>query len=481
MHNLIDYTRYDGLALADLVKKKEITPKELVDDALTGIEAMNGTLNGVATVLHDQVEQALATDIPKGPFEGVPFLVKEIVLHLAGAPCRLGSKLAETLVPETDTELMARFRRAGLITVGTTTTPEFGFNPTCESVFYGPSRNPWNTERSTGGSSGGSAAMVAARVVPLAHANDGGGSIRIPASCCGLVGLKPTRNRVPSGPDYGEILNGLAVELCVSRSVRDTAALLDAVAGADVGAPNVITPPARPYLEECKAKPGKLRIAWTANPISGVPVHPEVVEGLHKTVGLLESLGHEVSEAGPDIDWPPYFEALVALWTANNTWSIDAVAKAVGREPSPDNLERVTYELYRHGKEVSATELLDALDEFNRASRATGRFFENHDLLLTPTIAHPPLPLGQLDQNAPGIDAREWTRLVFEWVPFTPLFNSTGQPAISLPLHWSNDGLPIGMQFAGSLNDEAGLIRIAAQLEEAQPWADKVPPTHYAV
>ncbi len=477
---LSGYSQYDGLGLAKLVRQNEVTPSELLEHALAGIDAVNPQLNGVVARLADLAEAEIAAGLPDGPFKGVPFLVKELGVQAKGAPSRCGSKLTEDLVAVADSELMKRFRAAGLVTTAMTASPEFGFNPTCESVFYGPTHNPWDLGRSPGGSSGGSAAMVAAGVVPVAHANDGGGSIRIPASCCGLVGLKPTRNRVPTGPSFGDWLNGLAIELIVSRSVRDTAAMLDAVQGPDTGPPDIITPPERPYLDEMETPPGNLRIGWTATPISGVDVHPDVVDGLHNTVKLMESLGYELVEEKFDIDWNHFFEALLTIWTAYLTWAIDALANAVKSTPSLENMERVTWELYHHGKSLSAMDMHNALANFNTVNRQTGAMFERFDLLLTPTIAQPPLPLGTLDQNAVGVDAREWTRQVFDWVPFTPLFNTTGQPAISLPLHWSPDGLPIGMQFAAKLNDEATLIRLAAQLEEAKPWIEQKPPVYFA-
>jgi amidase len=375
---------------------------------------------------------------------------------------------------------MKRFRAAGLVHAAMTATPEFGYNPTTESVFYSPTHNPWDLSRTPGGSSGGSAAMVAAGVVPMAHANDGGGSIRIPASCCGLVGLKPTRQRVPTGPGFGDWLNGYASELIVSRSVRDTAVMLDAVQGPDVGPPNIITPPDRPYFEELATPPGKLRIGWTGTPMSGANIHPHVLEGLHETVKHLESLGHEMVEETFDIDWIHYFEQLLTIWTSYVAWAIDGLASGARRTPALENMERVTWEIYNHGKRLTAIDMQNALANFNTVSRQSGVMFERFDVLLTPTIAQPPLTLGTLDQNAEGVDAREWSRQVFDWIPFTPLFNTTGQPAISLPLHWSPDGLPIGMQFAARLNDEATLMRLAAQLEEAMPWVGRRPPVYFS-
>ena len=480
MPNVSNYSNYDGLGLAELVRNGEVTPKELLEDAYAAIDAINPELNGVVCRIPDLAQAEIAAGLPNGPFKGVPFLVKELGIQMKGSPSRCGSKLTEDLVAAEDTELATRFRAAGLVTAAMTATPEFGFNPSTESIFYEPTHNPWDVRRSPGGSSGGSASMVAGGAVPMAHANDGGGSIRIPASCCGLVGLKPTRNRVPTGPSFGDWLNGLAGEFVVSRSVRDTAAILDAVEGTDVGPPGLITPPVRPYMEELSQAPGKLRIAWSDKAISGVEVHPDVVTGVHETVKLMESLGHEMVEDQIEIDWAHFFEALIVLWTAYLAWAIDILANAVKRTPSYDNMERVTVELYEHGKSLTAMQMHDALANINTVSRQSGVLFETNDLFLAPTIAQPPLILGTLNQNEAGVDAREWTRRVFDWVPFTPLFNSTGQPAISLPLHWSQDGLPIGMQFAASLNDEATLLRLAAQLEMAKPWKDKTPPVFYS-
>ncbi len=480
MANVSGYTNYDGLGLAELVRSGEVSAGELLEDALAGIDALNPELNGITARLDDAARAEIAAGLADGPFSGVPFVVKELGIQCQGAPSRCGSKLTENLVAVADSELMRRFRAAGLVTAGMSATPEFGFNPTTESVFYAPTHNPWDLSRTPGGSSGGSAAMVAAGVLPLAHANDAGGSIRVPASCCGLVGLKPTRGRVPTGPGFGDWLHGYAAELAVTRTVRDTAALLDAVQGPDIGPPSIIAPPARPYLDECAQAPGRLRIGFTGTPINRCAIHPHVSDALGKTVSLLESLGHDLVEVAFETDWHHYFEQLVVLWSSNVAWSIDAAANAMKRTPSLENLERVTWELYRSGRALRAVDVQGALANFNLVCRQTGALFEQFDVVLTPTLAQPPLTLGTLDQNAIGVDARAWTRQVFEWVPFTPLYNTTGQPAISLPLQWSPDGLPLGMQFAAKLNDEATLIRLAAQLESAQPWAARKPAVFYA-
>ncbi len=478
---LKEYATYDGLGLAELVARKQVSPQELVTTALQAVEKLNPKLNAVLQTLPKQAEAEIAAGLPSGPFTGVPFLIKELVLHAKGVRCEMGTKLAQGFVPSADTELMARFRRAGLVLVGTTQTPELGYNPTTETVLFGPVHNPWNLGRSAGGSSGGSGAAVAAGIVPLAHANDGGGSIRIPASCNGLVGLKPSRDRIPTGPDYSDPLCGLACEFVVTRSVRDAAALLDLVAGPDIGSPGHPVPPARPYREQLTIPPGRLRIAWTTTPASGEKIDPACEKAVHDTVQLLQDLGHTVQEDRPRYDWETFLQQAHVIWTSYTTYSVDALAKNLGRTPGLDTLEAVTLACYEDGKRSTAVDLLKAMDYGNLLSRQVGAFFQHVDVLITPTIARPPAPLGELNQNRQGMTAMEWTRQVSTYVPFTPLFNSTGQPAISLPLHWTADGLPIGVQCVGRFGDEATLLRLAAQLEHARPWAGRRPPVHVGV
>ena len=480
MISLKDYTAHDGLGLAELVARKEVTPDELGAAAFEAVAKVNPRINAVLHTIPKEAAAEIRAGLPRGPFTGVPFLIKEIVLHAKGVRCEMGSKLAQGYVPDADTELMARFRRAGFVLAGTTQTPEFGYNPTTETRAFGPVHNPWNLGHSPGGSSGGSGAAVAAGIVPIAHANDGGGSIRIPASCNGLVGLKPSRDRIPSGPDYGDLLCGLACEFALTRSVRDAAALLDAVAGPDPGAPGHPVPPARPYREQIGTPPSRLRIAWTTTPASGAKIDPECEKAVHETVRLLESLGHTLIEDRPRYDWDAFLENVNVIWGAFGVASIDFASAMTGRKPGPDNLEAVTLASYEDGKRYSAIDLLNAMTHCNLVSRQVGPFFEKVDVLVTPTIARQPAPLGELNQNREGMTAMEWTRQVFSYVPFTPLFNVTGQPAISLPLHWSADGLPVGVQIAGRFGDEATLLRLAAQLEQARPWAAKRPPIHAA-
>ena len=473
MISLKDYANADATQLAAWVRARELSAAELEDAARRAIEAVNPQINAVLQNLSGQRAN------PDGPFAGVPFLLKELVCHAAGVRCDMGSRLAQGYVPATDTELMARFRHAGLGLLGTTQTPELGYNPTTETVLFGPVRNPWNPEHSAGGSSGGSGAAVAAGVVPVAHANDGGGSIRIPAACNGVVGLKPSRDRVPLGPDLGDALFGLACEFVVTRSVRDAAALLDCVAGPDVGPPSLIPDPSRPFADEVGAPPDRLRIAFTSLSPAGVPVDPECARGVQRTAALLESLGHEVVEASPFalLHWEEFLDHTHVIWTSFNAFMADGAAETMEREASPETLEAVTWACVQDGRGRSAAEVIRALDYNNKISRQVGAFFEDFDVALSPTIAREPAPLGEIDQNAP-ITAREWTEQVFGYVPFTPLFNTTGQPAISLPLHQAPSGLPVGMQLAGRLGDESTLLRLASQLEEALPWRDRKPPIH---
>ncbi len=480
MISLSDYSAYDGIGLAELVARKEVTSDELIEAAFAAIAKVNPRINAVLQTMPQEAAATVRAGLPRGPFSGVPFLIKEILLHAKGVRCEMGSRLAKGFTPDADTELMARFRRAGVVLVGTTQTPEFGYNPTTETKAFGPVHNPWDLGRSAGGSSGGTGAAVAAGIVPLAHGNDGGGSIRIPASCNGLVGLKPSRDRVPQGPDYADALCGLACEFVLTRSVRDAAAMLDAVAGPDPGAPGYPVPPARPYREQIGIPPSRLRIAWTTTPGSGEKVDPECERAVHETVRLLESLGHTLVEDRPRYDWEAFLDHIHVIWAAFGVAIIDAVCAATGRKPGPDNLEAVTLTSYEDGKRYSAIDLVNAMAHCNVVSRAVGAFFEKVDVLITPTIARPPAPLGEIDQDRKGLSAREWTRQIFSYVPFTPLFNVTGQPAISLPLHWSEGGLPIGVQAVGRFDDEATLLSLAAQLEQAQPWASRRPLVHAA-
>jgi amidase len=478
MH-LREYVSFDGLGLAELVRRREVKPEELVQAALSAIEAVNPTLNAVIALLEAETQATLSRALPEGPFTGVPFLLKDLVLHLAGVPTDLGSRLFQGLVAPHDSSLMARYRRAGLIPLGRTNAPELGFNATTEPVLHGPTRNPWNPEYSPGGSSGGSAAAVSAGLVPVAYANDGAGSIRMPASLCGLFGLKPTRGRTPSGPDVGEGLNGLGVEHVLSRSVRDSAAMLDATQGPDVGDPYTIVPPERPYLEEVGREPGRLRIAFTRESGAGAPVSPECIAAVEDAARLCRELGHEVVEAKPEVRSEAVEAALVTIWTSATAAWVDGLSPLVGRTPGPEVLEASVWATVLLGREMKALDLQKALAIMNQVSRDMGRFFLSYDALLTPTLPFAPYRLGVLNANAPTT-AQEWAQRAFAYCAFTAPFNVTGQPAMNVPLYWSAERLPVGVQFVGRFGDEATLFRLAGQLERARPWAGRTPPIHAA-
>lgn len=463
-----DLAFLDATAQAELVRKKQVQPLELVEAAIERIERLNPALNAVILRMYDYAREAAAGELQIGPFTGVPFLLKDIFAFFSGHRVAHGSKLMQNFVPDHDSELVARIKRAGLIILGRTNVPEFGILPTTEPQLYGPCKNPWDTSRTTGGSSGGSAAAVAAGMVPMAHANDGGGSIRIPASCCGVFGLKPTRARNPLGPDFGDILSGLIVEHAVTRSVRDSAALLDATSGPDVGDPYWAPPPTRPFLQEVGRDPGKLHIAYTTKAINDAPLHPDCIRGIEDTAKLCADLGHEVEETAPDILVEPLANAFLVLYSAGCASSV----KLLGGDR--DLVEPLTWALHEMSDQQGATDYLMAVQTLQRASRQVARFFLNYDVLLTPTVAEPPLPLGTFD--SPPDNPLAGIYRAMEFVGITPLCNITGQPAMSVPLFWNDNNLPLGSHFIGRFGDEATLFRLAAQLEEARPWAGRRPP-----
>lgn len=468
-----EYVKHDATGLARLISAGETTPEEVQRTALQAIEETNPELNALVGEYFDEpLEHA-----QDGPFAGVPFLIKDLVLHAEGIPTRFGSRMTGDGIPfPYDTELMSRFRKAGLATLGRTTAPEFGFNATTESVATGPTRNPWDLSQSPGGSSGGSGALVAARAVPVAHANDGGGSIRIPAAVNGLVGLKPTRGRVPLGPDFGEALNGMAVEFAVTRTVRDCAALLDAVHGPAVGDKYYAAPPETPYAKEVGTPTGNLKIAFTTEAWSGAPVDPECKRAVEELAALLEELGHEVTEDAPEVDVAAFDTANIREWCAFLAASVATFAAATGRQPSSETLEAATFACYEFGAQLTALDMMEADAIQNQITRSVSSWFMNYDALLTPTIAHATFPLGLLDANDPDMDAKGWYDKLFLHAPFTALFNMTGQPAINVPVMYTSDGGPVGTQFVGRFGDEATLIRLASQLEEARPWIGRKPP-----
>lgn len=469
-----EYGNYDALGLADLVRKKKVSASELVDEAIRRAEKLNPALNAIVFEAYDRAREAAKSKIPDGPFMGVPMLLKDIRAAAVGMPTRSGSRYVPAVPAQHDSTLVARYREAGLIPLGKTNVPEFGILPTTESRLYGPAHNPWNLAHSTGGSSGGSAAAVAARIVPIAHATDGGGSIRIPASACGLVGLKVTRGRITQGPDASDATSGLSVDHVVTRSVRDCAAALDFSSTLDYGDPYFAPPGPDSYLEASRHRPKRLKIAVSLRALNGNAYHPDVKEAVSRTAKQCEELGHHVEEAYPSLDPFAMTPAFLTLWTGNAAASIERLAQLTGKPPSLEVLEGLTLGIYEVGCKVTAVQHLTAQATMNAAARTMARFHQDYDIWLNATLGTPPIELGKID-----IDERYVLRAfgpIVEYVPFTSMQNATGQPAINLPLQWSKNGLPLGVQFVARTGDEVTLLKLAAELEHAFPWADRRPP-----
>lgn len=465
-----EFAWLDATAQAELVRRNDVKPDELVDAALRRIEALDPKLNAVITPIDPRPAQ-------DGPFAGVPFLVKDLAIEIEGTRFTEGSRFLEDNVSTHTQELAARYDRAGLVTIGKTNTCEFGLMPTAEPVLFGPTHNPWAPGRSTSGSSGGSAAAVASGMVPMAHANDMGGSIRYPAAWCGLFGLKPTRARVPLGPEYGEFPGGLAMEHALTRSVRDSAALLDATAGPLAGDPYWAPPPLRPFIDEVGADPGRLRIAVMTAPRGGQTVHPDYAKALRETIDLLTDLGHVVEEGRPDVFDERYDSMFGEVFGPGLAWIVEYWIRKLGREPGPDEIEPRTRAMWEHSRGIPATTHVLALEDMHRMLRKVAAFFATYDLWLTPTLGGPPVALGILGGTETDPfkgNEHMGTFLMFDG----ELANMTGNPAMSVPLGWDADGLPIGMHFLAPFGDEATLFRLAAQLEEAKPWTDRKPVVH---
>jgi Asp-tRNA(Asn)/Glu-tRNA(Gln) amidotransferase A subunit family amidase len=450
----------DAIAQAELVRSGEVTPVELAEAALERIERLNPELNCVTTVI-DDAAKAAAGPLPDGPLHGVPVMMKDLFQDIAGVRETLGSRAQMDHISDRDSVMTARYRAAGAVFVGKTATPEFGNHSTTEPEAHGPTRNPWDTSRTAGGSSGGSGAAVAAGMVAAAGSSDGAGSIRIPASCCGLYGLKPTRSRIPAGS--GDPLWGLAVAHAVTRSVRDSALLLDIASGPAVGDPYVAPAPTRPYLDEVGADPGRLRIAWSGISPYDTPVDPECAAAAESIAELLAELGHEVEEGAPEFDASVMYDDVLALWATGNAQGHDALVTELGRPLERDELELSTWDMIEHAAELSADDLAGAIDATRRASRQVGEFFERYDMWLTPTLAQPPLELGLLNRSMGS--ARGWWEMDLEFNPFNAIANMTGQPAASLPLHTSSSGLPIGTMLTARYGREDTLLQLSAQLE----------------
>jgi amidase len=488
-----DYANYDGLGLAELVRTKKVSPAELVEEAIRRIETHNPKLNAVVLTLYERAREQAKGTLPEGPFTGVPFLIKDLHATLEGVSTSHGNKLWRNMPAAITTELVRRWQNSGVIVLGKTNTPEFGLTPYTESDTLGPAHNPWDLSRTPGGSSGGSGAAVAARMVPMASGGDGGGSIRIPASACGIFGLKPTRGRTPTGPIMGESWNGFDIEHVLTRSVRDSAAMLDATKGPDVGAPYII-PDAGPFLPEVSKKPGKLKIAFSTKPMLGKEVHNDCVKAVEGTVTLLRELGHDVTEDAPTINGEEYSLQFLTVVAGQIRADIEETAAAAGKKVAMDDFDISTFGTGLFGTILKASDYVRAVRYLQSVSREIGRFFERYDILLTPVLNQPPVKIGALKPSA-----NEQTQIklisrmgatwvleamnvikplaaqIFEFVPWTPVFNVSGQPAMSVPLHWNAEGLPIGVHFVGKWGEEATLFRLAGQLEKEKPWFDKAP------
>jgi Asp-tRNA(Asn)/Glu-tRNA(Gln) amidotransferase A subunit family amidase len=470
MNDVLD--THDSLGLADLVKQRKVSPTELLEAAIGRAEALNPQLNFMAQKHYDYARKAIAAGLPQGPFSGVPWLLKDLNTYIAGEITENGSRLYKGQRASVTSELVRRIERAGFVIFGKTTTPEFGLTGTTESVLKGPTRNPWNPERIAGGSSGGAAAAVAAGVIPAAHATDGGGSIRIPASACGLFGLKPSRGRVPMGPLRTEGWGGMSVHHAVSRTVRDSAAILDATHGPEAGSRYSAPTPERPFLEEVGRNPGKLRIALMLSPYSGAPVDPEVVEATRAAAKLLESLGHHVEEAAPKIDMAVIGASSFALMASSVAADCMDRAKALGIELGPDVVERTTLDMIAMGKSYTGMDFARGNNAYQSAAITIAQFMERYDVILSPTLSAPPLPLGHIGLDT-GRSMTDWGREVGAYTAFTGIYNGTGQPSMSLPLAMSKDGLPIGIMATGRFGEESLLFRLAGQVEQAAPWAGR--------
>lgn len=466
---------HDALGLAELVRKRKLAPSELLEAAIARAEALDPRFNFIAQRHYDYARAAIAKGLPQGPFTGVPWLLKDLNTYIAGEITENGSRLYRGYRASVTSELVKRFERAGLVIFGKTTTPEFGLTGTTESVLTGATRNPWDAQRIAGGSSGGAAAAVAAGVLPAAHATDGGGSIRIPASACGLFGLKPSRGRVPMGPLRTEGWGGMSVHHAVTRTVRDSAALLDAVHGIEPGSRYGAPTPERPYLEEAARDPRPLRVALMLAPFSGSPVDPEVIAATEAAARLLENLGHNVEQAAPKLDMASLGFASAVLTSSAVAADCEDRAKLLGIELGPEVVERTTLEFIALGRSFSARDHARANNAYQTAAIALGQFMAGYDVIVSPTLAAPPLPLGRIGLDT-GRSMADWGAEVGQFAAFTGIYNGTGQPSMSVPLAMTAQRLPIGIMMTGRYGEEGLLFQLAGQLERAAPWKDRRAP-----
>jgi amidase len=468
-----EYDKYDALGLAELIAKKQIAPAELLDAVRQRVEAINPKINAFTQLFFDKAEEQIKSGLGQGPFRGVPFALKDLGQYLKGTITSYGGRVWKDQVADYDSTLVTRYKQAGLVIFGKTASPELGLTTTTESVLYGQTRNPWNLERTSGGSSGGASSAVAGRILPMAHASDGGGSIRIPASCCGLFGLKPTRGRVPMGPAQFEGWNGLSAHHAVTISVRDSAALLDVSSGVELGSPYYPPPQQRPFLHEVGADPGKLRIALIADSPAGTPVDPECKEAVTAAAKLCESLGHKVEEAKWPVDAAILRGAFLAIVNVSVARALDEAATPLDRPVTDKDVEPVTWSMAQQGRNVSSVAYSRAIATIHQIGLMMAKFHQTYDVIINPTLGKPPVPLGLLSLSPK--DMKTFTKEITEFSPFTSIYNVTGQPSMSAPLHWTSDGLPVGVMFSTRFGDEATLFRLAAQFEDAKPWAGRRP------
>ena len=467
-----EYPKYDAIGLAELVRNREISANELIDEAITRIEKANPLLNAVVTKLYDEVKKEIDLGLPDGPFKGVPFLLKESEQY-AGAPITFSSRYIVENNCEYDSEIVSRYKNSGLAILGKTNAPEFGLSGTTESVLFGPCRNPWDTNLSPGGSSGGTACAIASGMVPIGQGSDGGGSIRIPASCCGVVGMKTTRGRNPVGPRQGEIWSGLVVKNVLSKTVRDSAALLDVTAGPDVGAPYYVPTPDESFLSQTNKEPIPLKIAFSTIPSSGVKVDKECVDAVQNTLQLLEDMGHAVEEVKLNYidDAGAYWKAFFVIMMANTQAAINSYNQKSGRgKPNHKLIEKVNWLNLQWGKFNSAVDLVESINILHSTGRKIAKLFEIYNVLVTPTLAQLPPQIGYLDSMD---ECDVFSQRAGEIHPFSSEFNVSGNPALSLPLHFTSSNIPVGVQFVGRYGDEATLFQIASALEKEMPWTDR--------
>ena len=467
-----EYHKYDGLGLAELIAKKQVTPLELLTAVRQRVELLNPKLNALCHLFFDKAEVQIDQKLGTGPFRGVPFVLKDLGMYLTGTITSAGSRVWKNNVASFDSTLVSRYKKAGLVIFGKSNSPELGLTATTESILFGQTRNPWSLERTTGGSSGGSAAIVASRILPMAHGSDGGGSIRIPASCCGIFGFKPTRSRVPLGPSQFEGWNGCSHHHALTISVRDSAALLDASAGQELGSPFFSPAPARPFLDEVANNPGSLRIALITASTTGAPLDPECQKAVSRAAKLCESLGHKVEEAALPINAELLRGAFFTVLQVSLARTLDDAATILGRPVSQQDVETVTWAMTQAATNITSVAYSRAIATLHQIGLAMARFQQNYDVILSPTLSKPPVRLGVLSLSQ---DPAIYRTAITEFMHSTSLYNATGQPSMSVPLHSTPEGLPVGVMFSGRFGEDALLFRLAAQLEKTQPWANRRP------